>query len=79
MSGLVKRSLTIAGHRTSIRLEPAFWDGLKQLAAQRGLSLPALIAAIDEQRSAPLASALRLAVLAHYRERARAADSGECN
>jgi predicted DNA-binding ribbon-helix-helix protein len=59
-----KRSLTIAGHRTSIALEPEFWDGLEALAAKRGLRLTALIEAIDRERQGPnLSSALRVAVL----------------
>ena len=59
-----KRSLTIAGHRTSIALEPEFWAGLEALAAERGLRLTALIEEIDRGREAPnLSSALRVAVL----------------
>ena len=61
---MIKRSLTIAGHRTSIALEPEFWEGLEALAAQRGIKLAALIEAIDRERAAPnLSSALRVAVL----------------
>ncbi len=59
-----KRSLTIAGHRTSIALEPEFWDGLEALAAHRGLKLTALVEEIDRDRERPnLSSALRVAVL----------------
>ncbi|HWA19034.1 MAG TPA: ribbon-helix-helix domain-containing protein [Devosia sp.] len=59
-----KRSLTIAGHRTSIALEPEFWDGLERLAERRGVKLVALIEAIDRDRDGPnLSSALRIAVL----------------
>jgi len=61
---LRKRSLTIAGHRTSIALEPEFWDGLEALAARRGLRLTALVEEIDREREGPnLSSALRVAVL----------------
>jgi predicted DNA-binding ribbon-helix-helix protein len=60
---LEKRSLSIQGHRTSIALEPAFWAILETAAATRNLSLAALIADLDEQRSTPLASALRLFAL----------------
>ena len=64
-----KRSLSIAGHRTSIALEPEFWAGLEALAAARGLSIPGLVSQIDETRTVPnLSSALRLAVLAFYRD-----------
>lgn len=69
-----KRSLTIAGHRTSLALEAEFWAGLEAIAAERGLTLPRLIAEIDRDRQATnLASAVRLAVLGHYRARAGAA------
>jgi len=62
-----KRSLTIAGHRTSIALEPEFWTGLEALAQARDLSLTDLIASLDETRTTTnLSSALRIAVLAHY-------------
>lgn len=65
-----KRSLTIAGHRTSIALEPEFWSGLEAMAAARDLALAALIREIDEGRGAPnLSSAVRVAVLAWYRDR----------
>lgn len=67
---LKKRSLTIAGHRTSIALEPQFWAGLEDLASSRGLGLPALIADIDQHRQdANLTSTLRLKVLEHYQLR----------
>jgi len=63
-----KRSLTIAGHRTSIALEPEFWAGLEALAARRGLRLTALIEEIDRDRDGPnLSSALRVAVLSDAR------------
>jgi predicted DNA-binding ribbon-helix-helix protein len=61
---LLKRSLTIAGHRTSIALEPEFWEGLEALASRRGVRLTALIEEIDATRETPnLSSALRVAVL----------------
>jgi predicted DNA-binding ribbon-helix-helix protein len=67
---LEKRSLTIAGHRTSIALEPAFWDALETVAAERGLGLPALIREIDEARTEEnLSSAVRVAVLSWFRRR----------
>ncbi len=66
-----KRSLTIAGHRTSIAIEPEFWAGLELIAASRGVTLPVLIGEIDETRQSPnLSSAVRVAVLAWYRQRA---------
>ncbi len=73
MSGRpVKRSLTLRGHRTSVSLEDPFWDGFRDLAAARGLGLNALATEIDDARGleAGLASAIRVAVLEFYRERA---------
>ncbi|MCA6255660.1 MAG: ribbon-helix-helix domain-containing protein, partial [Phenylobacterium sp.] len=55
---LAKRSLNLAGHATSLALEPEFWTALEALAAARGLRLAALVAEIDAGRGArPLASA----------------------
>ena len=63
-----KRSLSIAGHRTSIALEPEFWAGLEALADARALPLTALIREIDETRDGPnLSSSLRIAVLEFYK------------
>ncbi len=68
-----KRSLSIAGHRTSIALEPEFWTALDAMAAERGLSLAALIRDIDERRTTTnLSSAARLAVLRWYQDGAAA-------
>ncbi len=64
MSGsLRKRSVTIAGHRTSVSLEAAFWSALKEMAAERGISLNALIEEIDRGRADNLSSAIRVHVL----------------
>lgn len=61
----VKRSLSLAGHRTSLALEPEFWTAAEQLAERRGQSLPAFVLDIDRTRGARnLASAVRVAVLA---------------
>ena len=69
--GLKKRSLTIAGHPTSVSLEPDFWRALEEIAAARGLSLTALMAEIDRGRGGRLASAARLFVLAALRGEGR--------
>ncbi|MBD8064200.1 ribbon-helix-helix domain-containing protein [Devosia sp. PTR5] len=70
-----KRSFSIAGHRTSIALEPEFWRGFEAMASARGLSLAALVREIDEQRDSPnLSSAIRLAVLRWYRDGETAQD-----
>lgn len=67
---LRKRSVTIAGHRTSIALEPEFWAILEREAAAANLSFAALVARIDGERGQrPLASALRLAVLAAVQDK----------
>jgi predicted DNA-binding ribbon-helix-helix protein len=59
-----KRSLTIAGHRTSLKLEVAFWRRLEALAAARGVALSALVAEVDARRGeVNLSSALRVFAL----------------
>jgi predicted DNA-binding ribbon-helix-helix protein len=61
---VVKHSLLIAGHRTSISVEDAFWRRLRRIAAERGLSVNALAALVDASRGeANLSSALRVFVL----------------
>ncbi|MBB4631805.1 ribbon-helix-helix domain-containing protein [Sphingosinicella soli] len=60
MSGLIKRSVTIAGHRTSVSLEPVFWDALVAEADGEGRSVNALVAEIDEARTTNLSSAIRV-------------------
>ena len=69
MTALKKRSVTIAGHRTSVSLEAPFWAALKEIAAERGVSLNFLIAEVDGTRAQNLSSALRVFVLAALRER----------
>src|SRR5258708_6702238 len=67
-SPVVKRSIVIAGHKTSVSLEDAFWKGLKEIAMGRDLTLSEMVAAIDSGRAqGNLSSALRLFVLDHYR------------
>jgi predicted DNA-binding ribbon-helix-helix protein len=62
--GVIKRSLSIAGHATSISLEEPFWQALKRIAEGRGLTLAALVAEIDGRRARTnLSSALRIHVL----------------
>jgi predicted DNA-binding ribbon-helix-helix protein len=65
MGVLVKRSFTLAGHRTSVALEREFWEALATLAERRGRSLAGLVAEVDAQRppDRPLASALRVHAL----------------
>jgi predicted DNA-binding ribbon-helix-helix protein len=70
-SPVVKRSIVIAGHKTSVSLEDAFWRGLKEIASHRGMTLSDLVASIDGGRHhGNLSSAIRLFVLEHYRAQA---------
>ena len=73
-SPIVKRSIVIAGHKTSVSVEDAFWTALKDIAASRGSTVAELVAAIDSgRRHGNLSSAVRLFVLDHF----RAAAGGE--
>lgn len=71
---VTKRSVRIAGHPTSVSLEAAFWEALKDIAAERGQSLNTLITEIDEHRALDaggggnLSSAIRVWTLAWYRQ-----------
>ena len=70
-SPIVKRSVVLAGHKTSVSLEDAFWRGLKDIATTRRMTLSDLISRIDIDREhGNLSSALRLFVLNHYQARA---------
>lgn len=64
MQRIRKRSVTIAGHRTSVSLEDAFWVMLQQIAAARGQSIGDLITQIDRERAGNVSSAVRVFVLA---------------
>jgi predicted DNA-binding ribbon-helix-helix protein len=67
-SPVVKRSIVIAGHKTSVSLEDAFWKGLKEIADDRDMTLSDLVSSIDSDRhQGNLSSAIRLFVLDHYR------------
>jgi predicted DNA-binding ribbon-helix-helix protein len=63
----LKRSVVVAGHRTSISLEDSFWEALRLAADRRGTSVPALIAEIDREREVNLSSAIRVFLLAEAR------------
>ena len=69
MADLAKRSVTIAGHRTSVSLEAPFWEVLKEIAGARGMSLNLLIEEIDGSRRGNLSSALRVHVLEMLKSR----------
>ena len=71
----VKRSFTLSGHRTSISLEAAFWEALREAAEAEGMSLAALVGRIDRSRqNAGLSGAVRVWVLDHFRRRALAGE-----
>jgi predicted DNA-binding ribbon-helix-helix protein len=80
-SMVVKRSVVLAGHKTSISLEEPFWEGLKDIARRRKQSLSDVIGSIDAERTfGNLSSAVRLFVLNHYQEESaeRAAQASDC-
>ena len=65
---VVKRSIVVSGHKTSVTLEDAFWSGIKEIASGRNITLSDLVTAIDsDQRQGNLSSAIRLFVLDFYR------------
>jgi predicted DNA-binding ribbon-helix-helix protein len=67
-SAILKRSIVIARHKTSVSVEDAFWDGLKEIGRERHMTLSDLVAAIDAERQhGNLSSAIRLFVLDFYR------------
>jgi len=68
-SSIVKRSIVVTGHKTSVSLEDAFWKTFKEIADGRQLTLSELVAAIDgERQRGNLSSAIRLFVLGFYRD-----------
>jgi predicted DNA-binding ribbon-helix-helix protein len=68
-SSILKRSIVIAGHKTSISLEDAFWRGLKDIAGERDLNPSDIVAGVDaERQQGNLSSAIRLFVLNCYRD-----------
>lgn len=72
-SPVVKRSIVIAGHKTSVSLEDAFWKGLKDIANGRNMTLSDVVAMIDtERRHGNLSSGIRLFVLDHYQSQSDA-------
>ena len=63
---LIKKSITIKKHRTSLSLENEFWDALKMIAKENNCTLENLITNIDSKRKASLASAIRVYILKFY-------------
>jgi predicted DNA-binding ribbon-helix-helix protein len=75
---VVKRSVILAGHKTSVSLEDAFWNALKEIARRRLITLRDLIGTIDSQRQQRnLSSALRVFVLEFYRSQIPATEGRE--
>jgi predicted DNA-binding ribbon-helix-helix protein len=69
-SPVVKRSVVVNGHKTSVSLEEGFWEGMKEIAAGQNRTLSELVAVIDKDRQqGNLSSALRLYVLEFFRQR----------
>jgi predicted DNA-binding ribbon-helix-helix protein len=69
VSPVLKRSIVIAGHKTSISLEDEFWNSFKEIASERGMTVARLVGAIDADRKhINLSSAIRLFVLGVYRD-----------
>ena len=67
-SPVVKRSVVVGGHKTSVSLEEPFWSSLKEISGQRGMTLSELVSEIDKNRQqGNLSSAIRLFVLDHFR------------
>jgi predicted DNA-binding ribbon-helix-helix protein len=72
-SPVVKRSVVVGGHKTSVSLEEAFWSGMKEISGGRGVTLAVLVGEIDADRQqGNLSSAIRLFVLDHFKSRAAA-------
>jgi predicted DNA-binding ribbon-helix-helix protein len=79
-SRVLKRSIVISGRNTSMSLEDEFWDALREIAAQQGTSMSALVSTLDSDRQHQnLSSTIRLFVLDHYRAQADAGQSVEDN
>src|SRR5580704_7027692 len=77
-SPVVKRSIVIASHKTSVSLEDAFWKGLKDIAMGKHMTLSDLVASIDSGRPhGNLSSAIRLFVLSHYQAKPNGHDISE--
>jgi predicted DNA-binding ribbon-helix-helix protein len=69
-SPVVKRSIVVAGHKTSVSLEEAFWNGMKEISGLRNMTLSELVGEIDGNRQqGNLSSAIRLFVLDYFKSR----------
>ena len=76
-SPVVKRSIVVGGHKTSVSLEEAFWNGMKEISGQRSMTLSEMVGEIDSNRQqGNLSSAIRLFVLDHFKSRAMGSAGG---
>jgi predicted DNA-binding ribbon-helix-helix protein len=76
-SPVMKRSIVVGGHKTSVSLEEAFWSGMKEISAQRSMALSEMVGEIDSNRQqGNLSSAIRLFVLDHFKSRAMGSTGG---
>lgn len=67
--GIIKRSIELNGHKTSVSLEDEFWDSLRLIAREKAMALPLLLQTIDAERGAAnMSSAIRVFVLGYFRE-----------
>jgi predicted DNA-binding ribbon-helix-helix protein len=72
-SSVVKRSIVVAGHKTSVSLEEGFWNGMKEISGERNMTVSELVGEIDRNRQhGNLSSAIRIFVLEHYKNRTMA-------
>ena len=79
-SPVVKRSIVVAGHKTSVSLEEAFWTSMKEISSLRNMTLSELVADIDtNRRQGNLSSAIRLFVLDYFRSRSMKAEAASDN
>jgi len=70
-SPVMKRSIVVAGHKTSVSLEEAFWNGMKEISGERNVTLSELVGEVDTKRQqGNLSSAIRLFVLDYFKTRA---------
>jgi predicted DNA-binding ribbon-helix-helix protein len=77
-SAVIKRSIVLNGHKTSVSLENEFWEGLREIAIRENTSLAVLVGQIDHDRdTCNLSSSLRVFVFNHFRARLGAQDTGQ--
>ena len=77
LGAMKKRSVVLAGHRTSVSLENAFWEALKAIAGRRSSTVNQLVTEIDKQRDGNLSSAIRVYVLRTLQSDLAKARNGE--